>query len=162
MHIIYLVHIHTCTLYTCTCIYIHIHICYIPIYTDTPAYHIHTWTHVNYTHTYVCTISKDRNIAKHEETVCIFFTGNTFWDEIFESTDKKKCETYRLTSPPSVIKFLSPSKMESGIKHRIIHWIANNSMWFWIQPLCVKEYLSLKWHIIQILILSQIFLSWRV
>ena len=57
-------------------------------------------------------------------------------------TQKRK--TYRLASPPSVIELLSPSKVESGIKYRVVHGIANNSMGFWVQPLWVKGNLSLK------------------
>lgn len=55
-----------------------------------------------------------------------------------EEKSRREFETYWLTSPPSVIEFLSPSKTEAGIKHWVIHRIANNPMWFRIESLCAE------------------------
>lgn len=55
-----------------------------------------------------------------------------------EEGRRREYETYWLTSPPSVIEFLSPSKAEAGIKHWVIHRIANDSMWFRIESLCAE------------------------
>lgn len=39
----------------------------------------------------------------------------------FKANRHIEFKTYRLTSPPSMVKLLSPSKMESSIEYRIIH-----------------------------------------
>jgi len=49
-------------------------------------------------------------------------------EEREEGRRRRESETYWLTSPPSVIEFLSPSKTEAGIKHWVIHRVANDSM----------------------------------
>lgn len=74
----------------------------------------------------------DRHKASHGEIRYKLFTDVLFnyyyWlcstaqgEGKEEGERRRETETYWLTSPPSVIEFLSPSKTEAGIKHWVIH-----------------------------------------
>ena len=95
----------------------HIHIiCTYIVYT-----HTHTHIYTQYQNTKTLPSMKKLNASFSQVT-------NLEMKSFNAQKNIHKCKTHRLTSPPPMVKFLSPSKIEMCIKYRIIHGITNNSM----------------------------------
>lgn len=52
-----------------------------------------------------------------------------------EREKRRRDSTYWLSSPPAMTEFLSASQGEGGVKHRVMHGVANDTMGLWVETL---------------------------